>query len=439
MPKVIRHTLLSMRDLWATAGPFVALALILLALAYWWLDPMPPKKITLATGPEQSAYDEFGKRYAQQLARHGIQVTLRATQGSAENLRLLEDGEVDIGFVQGGSNESAAADSELESLGSLFVEPVWLFYRTDAARKTRREGTLRALADLKGLRVNVGSEGSGVPALMDKLFEANHIDKTTITLSRLRQTPAVVALLDGQVDALVLASAPESLLVQMLLQTPGIALMDFAQSEAYARRFPFLTPVTLPRGVVDLAADVPPQDVHLVATTTSLLATPDVHPALLQLFSQASLRLHGSAGWFNRAHEYPRVANTEYPLAKEAERTIISGVPLLQRYLPFTLANLLERMWLALGIIVAVLLPLSRVLPPLYEFRIRSRVFRWYGQLRHIEERMHAAEGTRAELLDELNALEARAGRIRVPLSYTDELYALRNNIELVRRKLQAG
>jgi len=439
MPKVIRHTLLSMRDLWATAGPFVALALLLLALAYWWLDPMPPRNITLATGPEQSAYAEFGKRYAQALATHGIQVTLRPTQGSAENLRLLQDGEVEIGFVQGGSNEAPASDEKLEALGSLFVEPVWLFYRRDAARKLKRDGTLRSLGELKGLRVNVGSEGSGVPALMDKLFEANRIDANTLTLSRLRQTPAVVALLDGQIDALVLASAPESLMVQMLLQTPGIALMDFAQNEAYARRFPFLTPVTLPRGVVDLAADVPPQDVRLVATTTSLLVTPDVHPALLQLFSQASLKLHGSAGWFNRAREFPHAANTQYPLAKEAERTLRNGVPLLQRYLPFTLANLLERMWLALGIIVAILLPLSRVVPPLYEFRIRSRVFRWYGQLRQLEERMQAAEGTRAELLQELNALEARVGRIRVPLSYADELYALRNNIELVRRKLMAN
>ena len=109
---------------------------------------MPPRKITLATGPEQSAYEEFGKRYAQALATHGIQVTLRPSQGSAENLRLLQDGEVDIGFVQGGSNETVAAeDEELESLGSLFVEPVWLFYRSDSARKVKRDGTtLRALA-----------------------------------------------------------------------------------------------------------------------------------------------------------------------------------------------------------------------------------------------------------------------------------------------------
>ncbi len=436
MPAVLRHTLLSLRDLWASAAPFVLLALLLLTLAYWWLDPMPPRRITLATGPAQSAYDELGKRYAQSLAGYGIQVTLRPSQGAADNLALLRAGEVDIGFVQGGT-ATPTEDDELESLGSLFVEPVWLFYRADAARKVKRQGTLAALADLKGLRLNVGAEGSGVPRLMERLFEANRIAPNSMQLSRLDQTPAVMALLAGEIDALVLASAPESLMVQMLLQTPDVRLMDFSQSEAYARRFAFLTPVTLPRGVVDLARDIPAQDVRLIATTTTLLATPDVHPALLQLFSQAALKLHGPAGWFNRAREFPNAGQTEFPLAQEAERALKNGVPLLQRYLSFTLANLLERMWLALGIIIAILLPLSRIVPPLYEFRIRSRVFRWYGQLRQIEERMQSAQDTRAALLDELDTLESRAGRIRVPLSYADELYALRSYIELVRRKLQ--
>ena len=438
MPKAIRYTLISLRDLMVSVGPFALLAVLLLALAYWWLDPMPPRKITLATGPAQSAYDEFGKRYARELARHGIQVQLLPSQGSAENLSLIAQGRADIGFVQGGSSEAPATqDNELEAMGSLFVEPVWLFYRHDAARKRKRDATFNALSDLKGLRVNVGTDGSGVPSLMDKLFEVNRIDKASMTLSRLEQTPAVVALLKGDLDALVFASAPESLLVQMLLQTPGIQLMDFAQSEAYSRRFPFLTPVILPGGVVDLANDVPTHDVQLIAPTTTLVARQDVHPALMQLFSQAALKLHGAAGWFNRAHEYPRLANMEYPLAQEAERTIRNGVPLMQRYLPYTLANLLERMWLALGIILAILLPLSRVVPPVYQFRIRARVFRWYRQLRDIEDKMLANPDSRGALLEAINQLDTRVGKINVPLSYADQLYSLRSNIDMVRSKLQ--
>ena len=419
-----------LRDLLVPAAPFVLLAAALLALAYWWLDPMPPRRVTLATGPAQSAYEEWGQRYARLLAQQGIEVVLRPSQGSAENLELLRRGEVDLGFVQGGSG-AADEDEELSALGNLFVEPLWIFYRSAAVRR------IDGLRDLQRLRVNVGTAGSGVPALMQQLIEANGLDPQRMQLLQLESTPAVVALLDGRIDALVFASAPESLLVQMLLKTPGIALMDLAQSEAYARRFHFLSPVTLPRGVVDLATDLPPRDVRLVATTTTLLAGPEVHPALLQLFSQASLRLHRGAGWFNRARSYPNADLAGYPLAREAERTLRNGVPLLQRYLPFTLANLLERMWLALGLIIALLLPLGRIVPPLYEFRVRSRVFRWYAQLRQIEERLQTGQTTVDALVQELDELETRVGRIRIPLSYADELYALRNHIDLVRRRLR--
>jgi hypothetical protein len=272
---------------------------------------------------------------------------------------------------------------------------------------------------------------------MQRLFEANNIDAQRITISQLEQTPATVGFLSGELDAVVFASAPESLMVQMLLQTPGVKLMDFAQSEAYSRRFPFLTPVVLPRGVVDLARDLPPADLRLVATTTGLLTRQETHPALLQLFTQAARDIHGRAGWFNRAGTFPNIEHSEYPVSREAERTIQGGRPFLQRYLPFWLANLVERMWLALGIIIAILLPLSRIVPPLYQFRIRSRVFRWYGQLRSIENQMQDERTDPAQLAQELEALDQRVGRISVPLSYADELYALRNNINLVRRKLE--
>ncbi|MBK9440103.1 MAG: ABC transporter substrate-binding protein [Comamonadaceae bacterium] len=427
MSSPLRYLLLSIRELLTSAGPVVLLAFLLLGLAYAWLDPTPPKQVTLATGPGQSAYDEFGQRYAKALAAYGIQVNLVRSEGAAQNLQWLAEGKVDLGFVQGGSSD-LPDNPQMTSLGSLFVEPLWLFYRSPKP--------LSALVDFRDLRINVGTEGSGVPRLMNQLFELNRMDQSTLKLSRLAQTPATVAFLDQQIDALLFASAPESSMVQMLLQTPGVRLMDFSHSEAYARRFPFLTPVTLPRGVVDLAGDVPPQDMRLVATTTTLLAGPHVHPALLQLFAQSALSLHSRSGWFSRTHEFPNVDHTEFTVSDEAQRTIRNGIPLLQRYLPFAYANLIERMWLALGIILAVLLPLSRIVPPLYAFRIRSRVFRWYGQLRNIEERSAASGVSTAALIEELQALAARVEKITVPLSYADELYALRNHIDLARQRL---
>jgi TRAP-type uncharacterized transport system substrate-binding protein len=443
MPKVLRHTLLSVRDLLVTAVPFIAIALVLLVLAYIALDPTPPKKVVLATGAEQGAYAEFGKRYAAWLKQRGIQVVLRNTQGAAENLALLRDPHsgVDLAFVQGGADEARPrgeddADDGLVSLGSLFFEPVWLFYREDAAKRLLKADHLDALSQLAGWRLNIGPPGSGVPNLVTKMLDANRIDAGTITLQRLPQTPAVVSLLGGDSDALVFASAPESLMVQMLLQTPGIKLFDFAQAEAYSRRFAFMSPVTLPRGVVDLAGDVPPQDVHLVAPTAALVAKQGTHPALMQLFVQAAQAIHGNAGWFQRKDEFPKASNTEWPLAKEAERFYRNGPPVLQHYLPFWLANLIDRMWVALVSIIAILIPLSRVVPPLYQFRIRSRIFRWYGRLRAVED----GQGVRPvdELAKELDAIEARVESVTVPLSYADELYALRSHINLVRRRLLA-
>ena len=252
MAKIISYALLSMRAMLVSAGPFILLTVVLLTLAYWWLDPNPPKHVTLATGPAQSAYAEFGTRYAKALAQNGIAVRLVPSEGSSANLQLLREGKVDLGFVQGGSDENPLnAESGIESLGSLFVEPLWLFYKTQAAIDATTNDTLTSFGQLKTLRINVGTKGSGVPALMEKLFDVNRLELATLKLSKLEQTPATMAFLNNEVDAIVFASAPESPMVQMLLQTPGVKLLDFNQNEAYSRRFSFLTPVSLPRGVVD--------------------------------------------------------------------------------------------------------------------------------------------------------------------------------------------
>ena len=444
MNERLRHTLQSTRDVIATAAPFILVAFVLLAIAYWALDPSPPRRVVLATGSELGAYSEFGKRYAQILKGYGVTVELRNTQGAAENLRLLRDPNsgVDIAFMQGGADERLRQpsndeddDDPLVSLGSLFYEPVWIFYRTDVAQRRLNTPALSAVAQMAGWRINIGPPGSGVPNLVAKLIDANNLAPDAITLLRKPQTPAVIDLLAGDLDALVFAAAPESLMVQMLLQTPGIGLFSFGQAEAYSRRLSYLTPVTLPRGVVDLARDLPQQDVHLVAPTATLVARSSMHPALVQLFVQAAHQIHGGAGWFQRKGDFPNATSPEHPLSKEAERYYTRGVPLLQRYLPFWLANLIERMWPVLVGIAAVLIPLSGTLPKAYEFRVRSRIYRWYARLRAVD----AAVGKRPadELLRELNDIESRVADVTVPLAYADELYALRRNIQMIGDRLR--
>jgi TRAP-type uncharacterized transport system substrate-binding protein len=447
MSLLLRHTLHSVREFLLAASPFVLIGALLLWVAYELLDPTPPKRVVLATGPVQSAFSEFGRAYAKALARHGIEVELRTTEGSGENLRLLRDESqnVDLAFVQGGAGEAIYAVDEdrsglpLVSIGSLFYEPVWIFYRSALRKGPAGPVPLAQVGDLSGLRLNLGPPASGGRNLMLKLMHANRIDLSSTRVSELAPTAAVVALLAGELDAIVLVSAPESPLVQMLLITPGIRLFEFGQAEAYARRFGFVSSLELPRGVVDLARDLPPNNVALVAATATMAAREKTHPAIVQLAVQAAREIHGGPGWFARAGDFPRAESPELPLSAEAARFYRSGPPLLQRYLPFWLANLIDRMWVAMLSIIAVLIPASRVVPPLYEFRIRSRVFRWYAQLRHIEEQVEApAEGSE-RLLRELDALERRVERIKVPLSHADELYSLRSHIELVRARLRTA
>jgi TRAP-type uncharacterized transport system substrate-binding protein len=437
MVRYLRRLFVTVRAALLAGGPFVLLAIVLLGLAYHVLQPNPPRHAVMVTGPERSALDAFGEQYRSALAKQGIVLELRRSGGTSENLEALRapDGEVSFGFVQGGETLDAAGTAgELSTLGALFYEPVWIFHRRAPAK-----GRALRIADMAGWKVNVGAPASGTPALFGRLLEANRVEAARLNLLDLPDTEAVMGLLDGRIDAVVFVSAPESPLVRMLLQTPGVSLLDFPQAEAYARRFPFLSAVHLPRGIVAIDRDIPPRDHPLVATTTSLVVRDGTHPALVQLMVQAADRIHSGPGWFRRSGEFPSRRGAELPVAPEANRFYDDGAPLLQRYLPWWLANLLDRMWLALAAIVAVLLPLSRIVPPLYEYRVRGRVFKWYGQLRAIEDEVVAqpAPDARARLLARLDALDARVEQVTVPLSYTDELYALRHNIALVRRRLQ--
>lgn len=444
----------SLRDMLASVGPVLLFALALLAAAYWWLDPQPPRTVTLATGPAGSAYAEFGQRYVQALAKDGIRVRLLESAGPAANLQALREGRADVAFVRGGSDSGPESDLDedddpnegIMSLGALFYEPLWIFYRpaalhTDAAQAPKKGASaqptsLTSLNQLQGLRINLDEAGSGVPELMRRLLLASGLGPTSFIASELPPKDAAEALKAGQIDALVLVTAPESPTVQRLLLQPGIALAEVPQADALSRRFAFLQTVTLPRGMVDLARDLPPDDVGMLAATTALLTRDDTHPALRQLFAQAAQQIHGGAGWFNGARDFPNTRTSELPVSPEGDRAINGTPPFWQRYLPFWASNLLERMWLVIGGLIVLLLPISRVVPPLYTYRVRQRVFRWYARLRAVEARMEEGEADAPELLDELDELDRVASQITVPLAHADELYALRSNIEKTRRRL---
>jgi TRAP-type uncharacterized transport system substrate-binding protein len=444
-------------DTLVAAGPLMVGALLLAMLLLVWaawraLDPTPAKRLVIATGPDQGAYVEFARRYKPLLEAQGVAVELRPSQGPRQNLQWLRDpaSGVQAAFVQsglandageggtvdeGGAAGGPAPGQALLSLGSVAPEPLWLFYRQ--SRLARGMAPPTRLSQLEGWRIHTGPAGSGSGALLRPLAAANGLTTAPVPADEREAVHAVVELLQGRIDALAMVSAADAPLVQYLLQTPGVALFDFAQSEAYARRFGFLTPQQLPRGVVDLAADRPPADVRLVAATASLLVRADLHPALQQLLVQTAQAVHAEGGWFARPGEYPRPDAGEFPLADEAARHYRNGPPWLQRHLPFWLANMVERTWIVLLPLLAVLLPLARVLPPLVTLRLRSRVYRWYAELRPLEAELEQADADLPALAERLEQLDRQTERIGVPLAYAHELYDLRQHIHGVRKRLQ--
>jgi TRAP transporter TAXI family solute receptor len=438
MSKILKFTQFSVRDLIVAAAPTILLIAGVCLLAYWLVDPAPPRTVRLATGQENSAYEEFGKKYAAALAKHGVKVELIPSAGSGDNLRMLKAGKADIAFVQSGStNEEAAEREGLSSLGSLFVEPLWLFLR-----ETKGQPPITQLTQLRGKKINYGPKGAGAPRLFRQVLELNGVEKGEVERFSLANTPATVELLEGRIDGLVFTSAPEAPLIQMLLQTPGIKLFNFSQAEAYARKLPFLTHVTLPQGIVDLGRDIPAEDFHLIAPTATLVAREDMHPALMDLFVQAASGIHGGAGWFQQQGQFPSAKYTEIPVDEEAAKFYKNGPPFLQRYMTFWLANFFDRMWVVVVALGALILPLSKVVPPLYVWRIRSRVYRWYGQLRAVEQKVEEAQtenrmAVYEAQLKRLNEIEDLVNQVSIPLSFADGLYGLRSHIQFVRKRIQ--
>ncbi len=430
----IKAGLLSLRDLFATAWWIILIVGIGFVVAYQFVQPAPPSRIVITTGSDSGAYYQFANRYAAILARNGVTLEVKTSAGSLENLARLKNDEAQVGFVQGGVVEPKADqdeedDSGLLSLGSMFYEPVWVFYRGDKR--------LERLTELRGKRIAIGQEGSGVRQLAQQLLSANEIP-TGDQLVALSGLKAAEELQQGRIDAAFIIAAEKAPVVQVLLRSPGIKVMSFAQAGAYQRRFPFLTKLTFPHGVADLVRDFPPEDIKVLAPTANLIVRDDLHPALQSLLLQAASEVHGKSGFFQDAGEFPAYKDQMLPLSPNAARYYKSGPSFLQRYLPFWLAVLVDRLIVLLVPIVALLIPLLKIAPAIYTWRVRSKVFRCYGELKFLEEDLkhHFDAAKLADYRSRLDTLDEEASQLRVPLGYTDLVYTLREHVNLVRHIL---
>ncbi|WP_250452166.1 TAXI family TRAP transporter solute-binding subunit [Caballeronia sp. ATUFL_M2_KS44] len=433
-PKIVaRFVAISWRDFAMTFGPIVLVAIVALYFAVRLIQPAPPNSLTIAAGPKGSSFWNSAQKYKTILARNRVTLNVIETQGSFDNLARLSDPKsgVDVGFVQGGMTKPGATPDNLESLGSVAYVPLAVFYRGAPVSR---------LSELKGRRLAIGAEGSGTRALALTLLKANHIEPGGDTpLLPLAGDAAAKALEDGQIDAVFLTGdSAQPPTMAKLVRTPGIRFMDFAQADAYARRFPYLTEIELPMGAFDLATNLPPRPVHMIAPTAELIARDSLHPALSDLLVEAAREVHSRANLLQRANEFPAPLAHEFRISDNAERYYKSGKSFLYRTLPFWLASLADRVLVVLVPLIVVLIPGLRLVPGLYRWRVKSRIYRWYGALIAIERETISGPDTaqRDALLDRIDGIESAVNRMKMPLAFADQFYVLREHIGFVRERL---
>jgi TRAP-type uncharacterized transport system substrate-binding protein len=412
----------------AAAVMLVAAAAVTISI----INPTPPHTVVMTTGSAGSAYPEIAERYREILARDGVELRLIPSAGAIENLNRLNDPRsgVSVGFVQGGTT-SAKKSPELVSLGAIFYEPLWFFYRGVNLE--------RGLTGFRGTRMSIGPEGSGTRALTLELLRRNGIDQAFAELLPFAPEMASEKLLSGEIQAALMLTSWDSPVVRELIAAPDVDLASFPRTDAYVALYPFLNKLILPTGVGDLAKNRPPRDVILLAPKASLVVRKDLHPAIQYLLLGAALEIHGGPGIFHKAGQFPAAEATDLPLSENAYQFYKSGRPFLQRYLPFWLAVLVGQLLILAIPVVGVLYPMLRLAPALYGWGMRRRIYRLYGQLKFLELELdrRGPERDAADLVGKLDRLEARANHLRVPAAFAHMLYTLRMHMNIVRTRLE--
>ena len=420
----------SYMDLVITFGPAILLVIAGFWFAYQFVAPPPPKKIVISTGSETGSYYKIAQQYREELAKEGIELEIISSSGSGENISRLINKQADIAFIQGGTGNN---EPGLYSLGSLYYEPLWIFLG--------KQHKVEKIADLSGLAIAIGKEGSGTRTLAKQILDLNHVENQAGKLLALSSGEAAQALIKSEIDVDIMVASSESAIVQQLLKHEQLKLLDLQRADAYVRLIPYLSKVSLPEGVIDLQNNVPDQAITLLAPTANLVISEDFNPAIIVLFLRAADTIHSKASIFSASGTFPSSEYTAYPINEIAERFYKVGPPFLMRYLPFWPAVFIDRMIVMLVPLLALLLPLGKIMPPLYRWRIRSKIYRWYKELQQVDDIVHGKDLSIAEFVlisRDLTQIEDQVNKVKTPLSYADQVYNLLLHIELVRNKLNA-
>ena len=398
--------------------------------AYQFVSPAPPRNISISAGNIHGTYYSFAQKYQQELAVHGIDLNVLKSKGSRENIQRLLDKEVEVALVQGGT---AYADEKLVSLGSLYYEPISIFYKKGL--------NLSRLNHFAGLKISINVIGSGTHMLASQLFAINHVNSQNTQFRYLPPEESLAQLKSGELDAVFFVSSIYSSVVQELLHNKSFTLFNFERADAYNQVLPFLSKVKLHEGIIDFKNNIPKKPITLLAPTANLVVRDDLHKSLLILLLQAMEKNHGDNDLFSKPGFFPSEQLTAYPISDVAKRFLEVGPPFLMKYLPFWVATFIDRMVVLLLPFLLLFLPLFKILPPVYRWRIRSKVYKWYEELQDVDDQTHVESLSQTEyerLNQELERITSEVSRLHTPLSNADQLYNLLVHIDLIKKILKS-
>lgn len=408
----------------------VIIAIIILAFLVQALNPLPPRKFTISTGGPAGAYYAFGLEYEALIADEGLNLEVTNSAGSVENIERLRNGETDVAIVQGGVMDMKDAQG-LQSLGSLFYEPVWLFYRKNL--------DIRRITQLKGRRIGIGIEGSGMRPVALQLLEVNGITEDNSTLVSNTLTEMTQEMIDGDLDAVFMVVSPVAEAVQQLAVEEDIEIFDFTRAAAYRSRFTYMNSIELGQGALNLIENVPARSKTLLAVTANLVVREDINPNLARLFIFTSDRVHSGSGVFEAPGEFPSASYITAPLHDESRRYFKEGASWFENNFPFMIAAIFDRLVVILLPLLTLVYPLTRSAMPLYRMRMNRRITHWYNILNEIDRDVTAM--TLREIDRDLIRLDDIENDLRfktkLPDSYMSRYYDLREHIELVRTHLE--
>ncbi|MBT8768179.1 TAXI family TRAP transporter solute-binding subunit [Metapseudomonas boanensis] len=408
----------------------------LVGALFYFVAPPPPMHARLATGSPSGGYSEFGEKLKAELAKQSFELELVPSSGSLDNLAKLQAGDVEIALIQSGQELTLdnQARGKLHGLGVMFQEPLWLF--------KHKELEIDSMADLKRLRVAIGAPNSGTRSISDAILSANQIneDQYPAEWKAFSGTPAAEALIAGDLDAAFFIGPAENPLIQRLAAQPQLDLVSFRRSTAYGARLPFLTKLEVGEGLLNLATNSPSQDIRTLAPVATLVANDSFHTSLTPLILEAAREVMKNGTLLDAAGQYPSAKPQTLPTLDEADYYYEKGLPILQRYVPFRIASLADRYIILLIPLIVIMIPLLKAVGPIYRWRIRARIYRWYKYLREIDRKLDAGalpDELSAEI-ERLESLEDRLAKVEVPLSYSNELYDLHVHLRYVIERLYA-